>query len=134
MNRIQVLKGQHGFTLIEMMITVAIVGILAAVAYPAYTQYMIRANRAAAQSEMMDIANRQQQFLMTNRSYATKAVLEASGYGLPAGISSKYSYSITVGAGAVPTYTLTFTPSGSQVSDGALTLDSAGIKTPADKW
>lgn len=134
MNRTLVLKSQHGFTLIEMMITVAIVGILTAVAYPAYTQYMIRANRVAAQSEMMDIANRQQQFLMTNRSYASKAVLEASGYALPAGVSSKYSYAIAVGAGAVPTYTLTFTPSGSQASDGALTLDSAGIKTPADKW
>ena len=134
MNRTQVSKSQHGFTLIEMMITVAIVGILAAVAYPAYTQYMIRANRVAAQSEMMDIANRQQQFLMTNRSYASKAVLEASGYALPAEMSSKYSYAIVVGAGAVPSYTLTFTPSGSQASDGALTLDSAGIKTPADKW
>lgn len=134
MNRTQVLKSRHGFTLIEMMITVAIVGILAAVAYPAYTQYMIRANRVAAQSEMMDIANRQQQFLMTNRSYASKAVLEASGYALPAEVGSKYSYAIVVGAGSVPAYTLTFTPSGSQASDGTLTLDSAGIKTPADKW
>ena len=64
MNRTMVFKSKHGFTLIELMIAVAIVGILAAVAYPAYTQYMIRANRAAAQSEMMDIANRQQQFLL----------------------------------------------------------------------
>ncbi len=130
----RVLKRQHGFTLIELMITVAIVGILAAVAYPAYTQYMIRANRAAAQSEMMDIANRQQQFLLTNRSYASKAVLEASGYALPAGVSNKYSYAIVVGAGAVPTYTLTFTPSGAQASDGNLTINSEGVKTPADKW
>jgi type IV pilus assembly protein PilE len=130
----RVSTSQYGFTLIELMITVAIVGILAAVAYPAYTQYMIRANRAAAQSEMMNIANRQQQFLLVNRSYASKEVLEASGYALPSDVGKKYSYSIAVGAGVVPAYTLTFTPSGAQASDGNLTINSEGVKTPADKW
>ena len=130
----QIPINQYGFTLIELMITVAIVGILAAVAYPAYTQYMIRANRAAAQSEMMNIANRQQQFLLATRSYVAKDVLEMNGYSLPADVSSKYSYTIVVGTGAVPTYTLTFLPSGTQISDGNLTLNSEGIKTPANKW
>jgi type IV pilus assembly protein PilE len=136
MEKKQVIKKTelHGFTLIELMITVAIVGILATVAYPAYTQYMIRANRAAAQAEMMNIANRQQQFLLTNRGYASKATLEASGYALPSDVSSKYSYAIVVGAGAVPSYTLTFTPAGAQASDGNLVITSEGVKTPADKW
>lgn len=125
---------QRGFTLIELMVVVAIVGILAAIAYPSYSQYTIRANRAAAQSEMMAIANRQQQFLLTNRNYVDKATLEASGYALPTDVASKYNYTIALGGGAVPFYTLTFAPTGTQASDGNMAINSDGVKTPADKW
>ncbi|UJP06527.1 MAG: type IV pilin protein [Nitrosomonas sp.] len=82
----------------------------------------------------MTIANWQQQFLLTNRNYASKAIMEASGYSLPTDVNSKYSYTIDIGAGVVPTYTLTFTSIGIQVSDGNLTLNSEGVKTPANKW
>jgi type IV pilus assembly protein PilE len=125
---------QSGFTLIELMVVVAIVGILAAIAYPSYTQYTIRVNRAAAQSEMMAIANRQQQFLLTNRNYVDKGTLEASGYALPTDLANKYNYTIALGGGAVPFYTLTFTPAGMQASDGNLTINSDGVKTPVEKW
>lgn len=124
----------NGFTLIELMIVVAIIGILTAIAYPSYQQYVIRANRTVAQAEMMDIANRQQQFLLTNRSYASKATLELNGYALPSDVSSKYGYTIALGNAAAPSYTITFTPTGSQASDGDLVLTSEGVKTPADKW
>ena len=70
---------QNGFTLIELMVTVAIVGILAAVAYPSYTSHVQKGARRAAQAQMLDIANRQQQFLLGSRAYATKAQLVASG-------------------------------------------------------
>lgn len=125
---------QRGFTLIELMIVVAIVGILSAIAYPSYTQYTIRANRAAAQSEMMAIANRQQQFLLTNRNYVDKGTLEASGYALPTDLANKYNYTIALGGGAVPFFTLTFTPTGTQASDGNLAVNSDGVKTPDYKW
>ena len=123
-----------GFTLIELMITVAIVAILAAVALPSYRQYVIRSKRSAAQAQMMDIANRQQQFLLANRNYADKTALTASGYALPSDVSVNYGYDIVLSTTGAPGFTLTLTPQGGQASDGPLTLDNAGVKTPAGKW
>ena len=125
---------QRGFTLIELMVVVAIVAILASVAYPSYTSHVAKTNRRAAQAQMMDIANREQQFLLANRAYASQSTLESSGYSLPSTLSFKYSYSIDVGTATVPSFTITFTPSGTQASDGNLTLTSEGVKSPSDKW
>ena len=127
------MRKQHGFTLVELVITIAVVGILAAIALPSYQQYVIRSKRSAAQAQMMDIANREQQFLLANRSYADKTMLTASGYSLPADVAANYDYTITVTT-EIPGFVLTFTPSGTQQSDGNLTLDNQGAKTPADKW
>lgn len=127
-------RRSSGFSLIELLIAIAIVGILAAVAYPSYQESVLRGNRTAAQSAMMDIATIQQQYLMANRSYATKAQITATGYALPSDVSPNYDWAIALGAGTVPTYTITFTAKGSQASDGNLTLNSQGVKTPADKW
>ncbi|MBD9679734.1 type IV pilin protein [Pseudomonas sp. PDM18] len=124
----------RGFTLIELMVVVAIVAILATIAYPSYQQYIIRGKRSAAQAQMMDIANRQQQYLLANRSYASKAQLESGGYSLPSDVSGNYSYAITLGSGTPPTFTVTFTPSGTQARDGDLTLSSDGSRTPSAKW
>jgi type IV pilus assembly protein PilE len=117
------------------MITVAVIGILAAVAIPSYTQYVIRANRSAAQAQMMDIANRQQQFLLANRTYVADTDAQWTAvYSLPSEVAAKYTYAITLGTGTVPSFVITFTPKGSQASDGALTLNSEGVKTPPEKW
>lgn len=128
------MRSTKGFTLIEVMIVVVIVAILATIAYPSYQQYVIRSNRAAAQAVMMDLANRQQQFLMANRAYASKTQLENSGFSLPSELTGRYTWDVTVGTGAVPSFTVTFSPTGPQSSDVTLSLNHQGVKTPADKW
>lgn len=60
-----------GFTLIEMMIVVAIIGILTAIAYPSYVDYLYKGSRAEAMASLLDIANRQEQFYADNHQYAT---------------------------------------------------------------
>jgi type IV pilus assembly protein PilE len=134
---------QHGFTLIELMVTVAIVGILAAIAYPSYTQYIVRANRSAAQSFMFSVNNKQEQYMLDARNYAggTNALANLN-MTVPADVTSKYGITVactmptavgdcTALAGP-PSYTITATPIGVQLGDtkcATLTLSNLGVKT-----
>jgi len=130
----------NGFTLIELMITVAVIGILAAVAYPSYQDYIIKARRADAQSALLQLGQFMERYYTTNGRYTTAAnnttaptlpFTEAPKDGTP-----KF-YDLTVAA--TPTsYTLTATRKGAQASDtkcGNLTLTNTGLKgvtgTPA---
>jgi type IV pilus assembly protein PilE len=134
-------SGRGGFTLLELVITVAIVGILAAIALPSYGQYVIRANRAQAKQFLEDIANRQEQYLLDQRSYS--ATIGSGGLNMTAPQETTGLYTFGAAAGgndclgtALPTpgYTLTATATGSQVGDGNLCLDSVNHKTPVTKW
>lgn len=123
-----------GFTLIELMITVVIVAILLAVALPAYNKQTQRSKKTAAQAEMLEIANRQEQLLLANRSYADKAALEASGFILDSPVAANYDYTVTVGAGTNPDFLITFTPTGSMTGTSTLTLNAQGVGSPAEDW
>lgn len=123
------MRNRHtGFNLIELMVAVAVVGILAGVAYPAYTRHVTKSNRAAAESFMFSLANREEQYLLDNRQYTNDA---DALLGTPSDVSRYYSISITTGT-APPTYTITATPSGSQSTGdaacGTLTLTQNGTK------
>lgn len=122
-----------GFTLVELMVVVVIIGILTMIALPSYQDSIRRGKRGDAQAAMMEIANREQRYFFVKKSYANKTTLEASGYGLPTDVAANYSYGITISS-PPPSFLITFTALGEQAVDGNLTLSSSGVKTPADKW
>ena len=123
-----------GFTLIELLIVLVIIGILSSIALPSYSKYVIRSKRSAAQSIMYDISNREEQYMLANRSYADKATLESNGYSLAPEVAKNYNYDVTVSTTGTPVYTIAFTAIGNQTSDGDLSLTNTGVKTPAAKW
>lgn len=136
-----------GFTLIELMITVAVVAILARIAYPAYTQYFVRVNRSAAESFLLSVANRQEQYNLDARQYAADpgglATLGITA--VPSEVSSSYTIAVTSNNAATPpSYSITATPTGLQLSRdtkcGTLSIDQQGNKgrtgtgTVAECW
>jgi type IV pilus assembly protein PilE len=127
---------QHrGFTLIDVLITVAIVAILATIAYPAYQDAVRKSNRAAAESHLSDIAQRQQQFLLDQRAFA--ADLTTLGVTTPASVTPYYTITIAVVAGPPPGFTVTAAPIGSQAGDlsgASLTITNTGLKGPSGAW
>ncbi len=130
-----------GFTLIELMITVAIVAILASIAFPSYSVFMKRSRRGDAEATLMDIAQREAQYLLDTRTYAPSvAALNTS---VPADVSAYYTIQIcqttvpcAAPGGAPPTFAVIATPiAGSpQAGDSTLTLDNTGVKSPANVW
>jgi type IV pilus assembly protein PilE len=135
-----------GFTLIEAMIVVLIIGVLAAIGYPSYRGYVIKSNRAAAQSYMMSLSSRQEQLMLDQRRYspiddstANAATLGAAPINMvvPAEVSRFYTMTMRPNNAATPpSYTVTAAPiSGTiQASDGTMTLDNTGQKLPAYLW
>jgi type IV pilus assembly protein PilE len=120
----------RGFTLIELMITVAIVAILAAIAYPSYSAYIRKGKRATAQAALMDLAAKEQSYLLDRRVYTT--VLADTGFVTPAEIQAAYTISVACTPADCSGFTATATPAGGQAvsSEQTMTLDNTGVKQP----
>lgn len=118
----------RGFTLIELMVVVAIVAILAAIAVPSYGRYAYRSRRVDGQELLLRIANAQERYYATYNKYGG---LTDIGYADPAESEKRY-YSVTIPASNSTTYTAVASPVGVQEHDacGNLSIDSTGTKSP----
>jgi len=110
------------FTLVELLVSIAVIAILAAIAYPAYVSQVIKGNRAAAQQFMLDVANAQAQYQLDARAYASVVGVGGLNLAPPQSTLTNYVFSIGLTAGPPPRYVITATPVGRQAQDGVLTL------------
>ena len=116
----------RGFTLIELMIAVAILGIIAAIAYPSYLDQVRKSRRSDAQSALLQAANRQERFFTTQYSYADAA----AALGMPTETENE-AYTLAVDKGDADGFEITATAQGDQVNDDcrSLTINEIGEKT-----
>lgn len=126
-------SNRNGFSLIELMVVVAIVAILVALALPSYTHYVRKANRTEAQELLLNWANNQELWRATHTTYADGAT--------DLGVPSHDKYTFTVTGTTALNYLLTATATGAQAKDQekgasceAITLNQSNLKTPGKCW
>jgi type IV pilus assembly protein PilE len=133
MKRLQRFDVRHvarGFTLVELMVTVMIVGILASVAYPAYRSHIVKTHRNAAKACLSQYAQFMERFYTTNLTYvgADPSTLACTTDG---NMSQRYTFS--PGTPTASTYTVSATPVGSQLSSdtkcGTLSVTQSGSRS-----
>jgi len=128
------LHRMNGFSLIELMIAVVIVGILAAVAMPSYSNYVIKGSRAAAQTELLEMASLQEKIYLNSSAYTPNVTTaydgtSVGGLGRTTGQTSDGKYTLAL-SGVGQTYTITATPVAGtgQAGNGCLTIQENGLR------
>ncbi|ERP96104.1 hypothetical protein Q674_04900 [Acinetobacter sp. COS3] len=124
------MRASSGFTLIELMIVVAIIAIFAAIAIPSYTKYIVASHRTDAQAAMLSLAQYLESKYNASFSYPASTDIP-SGLKAPSHISTYYTLSVTIPSGS-QAYTITATPTNAQSDSmcGTLTIKEDGSKTP----
>ncbi len=134
---------QRGFTLLEVMIAVAIVAIVAAFAYPNYVQYLVRGSRSAAQTELQELSGMQEKIYLNSNAYTSSLATPYDGTatgGLGKSTSATADGRYTLALSVVgQSYTITATPASGtpQANDGSFSIGSDGSKScgsPAPSW
>jgi type IV pilus assembly protein PilE len=124
----------RGFTLIELMIAVAIVAIIAMIAIPSYTAQIVKGRRSAAEAVLLDLAQRQQQYLLDARAYAPD--VPTLNTTIPSNVSAYYTVNFAPPVAGPPNFTARAIPIAgtAQAGDVTLTIDNSGVKAPAGTW
>ena len=127
------MRCQKGITLIELIVVMLIVGILAAIAIPTYSGYMVRARRADAKTALEQIRAAQEMRRAEYGSYSASVAALHTSWGGPAARIGDYDMSFLVAnANSFTARAVPWNPR--QTGDGTLTIDQDGEKEPPDKW
>jgi type IV pilus assembly protein PilE len=130
------MKKFAAFTLLELMITVAIIAILSVIAIPIYNNYITEARRSDGQTALLDLANRMEQYFTQNNTYATATLANVGAVSPTEG----GFYTLTITAADPTSYSLTASPTGvhTDTDCGNLTYNSLSQKgqsgTATDCW
>jgi len=137
-----------GFTLVELLMTMLVLGILLSIAIPGYKDYLIRANKSAVKATMLEIASRQEQYMMISGAYGTLAQLS---YTVPAEVNAAFVVQVTPGTNTgstitalqgLPTFTVTASGRAGTIQEGhpaagaatQLSINQFGLKLPINEW